>query len=282
MRDSRGDVDFEISFSALLATIAVYISSSSIAYEPMVEVSAIGLLLLTLIRRIGYMNGLSIRHPIFPLTTYVMSSISYIVCVYILYCIAEVAIVPIGSVNTLHSFLIISITLPILVLTLQEVTIGGFMGETQRIFETASSENEGTFGEFIWGQFAKVSREGRVDQPEYTVQKKLSEFSKSKSFSEATPEQRRAVYSHLVGGIIGLILPFVVYGGISLLLGYILQVSLFLSFSIAISVLMITGPIDIWLSGYGLVPINQTAWLYKSLAAAVAIVLSFVILPLGS
>jgi len=281
MRDPRGDVDFEISFFALLATVAIYISSSSIAHEQIVEVSAIGLLFLTLVRRISYMNGLSTRHPIFPLTTYVMSSISYFVSIYILYCATELLTSLITSVDTFNLFLIISITSPILILLLQEATIGGFMSETQRIFETISLESEIEFIKFVGKQLARVSEKGRTGQSDYTMQKEISDFSKSRSLSEVTPEQRRVVYGQVIGSTLGFTAGFLLYGAVALLLGYIFQVSIFLSVILTLAVLMVTGPIDIWLSRYGIVPMNNTSEWYKGLAAIVGIVISFIILPVG-
>jgi hypothetical protein len=57
------NVDFEIAFASLLATLSAYLSVDAFAYEWVVEGAAISLLILTLLRRVGLMNRLEKQPP---------------------------------------------------------------------------------------------------------------------------------------------------------------------------------------------------------------------------
>ena len=278
-RERSGDVDFEIAFSALLATLATYISVESFAYEWAVESAAILLLVLTLIRRVGYMNGLKNTHPVFPITTHIMSGISYVVSVYLLFWLSGLVTIVAPQFDAITVFLIMTVPLVITVAIVQELAIGGFMEETESIFGTASRENQGTAGGAVWGKFEAVSRASRTEIETY--QTTLSKYRDSKTLEEISPEKQRAALAHLFGSFVGLLLPFVVYGALGYILAEFLPVSLIVSLWAIMCFHMITSVIDVWLSGYGLIPINETGWVPKVFSTTVGIVFMMVALPIS-
>lgn len=271
-------VDFEIAFSALLATLAIYISTELFSYEQIVESIAIILIVLTLVRRVGLMNGLNSDHLMFFISTHLMSGISYIVMFYLLYWVSE-KVSAIVSYDVILVFVLLPVPLVLAVIIIQEVAIGGFMKASEEVFDATSIENKGTLGGEMWGRLSDIARESRTDVAD-TYQARLSEYQNSKQFSDLSKEKQRAVLEHILGSVIGMLSPFIVYGFLGLILAISLNLSVWLSLWVVFCFHIITVPVDIWFSGYGLIQLNETGWLPKVVTTTVGIVFCFYTLPL--
>jgi len=280
-REHTGDVDFEITFSALLATLAIYLSIPSVSHEWIIEFAAISLLFLTLIRRIAYMNKLPQTHQFFTASSQIMSGISYIVCFYILFWISSKTPVITEIYSQISVFSIIVLPLVLGSVIIQEITIGGFMKESQNVFKSVSIQHQGSLGNVFWQKFTSSSRQARTDQNITTRQSHLSEYKKTKDWDEVTFEEKKFIISHIAGTIFGFLLPFIIYGGLSIILASSLNISILLSFWVIICFHIITFPIDIWFSGYGLVPLENSSWLMKSVITTIGIVFCFYIFPMN-
>lgn len=271
-------VDFEIAFSALLATLTIYINTELFSYKQIVESIAIVLIVLTLVRRVGLMNGLNSDHPMFLTSTHLMSGISYIVVFYLLYWTSEKisALLPYEIISV---FVLLPFPLVLAVVILQEVVIGGFMRATEEVFDATSIENKGTLGGEIWRKFSDIARESRTDAAD-EYQARLAGYQNSKDFEDITKEKQKAVLGHILGSIVGLLLPFLVYGFLGVVLAYFLNISVWLSLWIVFCFHIITVPVDIWFSGYGLIQLNETGWLPKVVTTTIGIIFCFYALPL--
>lgn len=277
--EASKNVDFEIAFAALLATLSVYLSVEMFDYEWIVEGAAIGLLILTLIRRVGIMNKLANTHPVFSITTHIMSGISYVVAFYLLFWVAEL----VGGLIPISVYWIFILFTPFIVLSLvilQEIAVGGFMREAEDAFRSVSVRHGGSHSGDVFEYFSDTARQSRTDSNSSLKQTRLTDFRSSKPLEEATPEELRVELVDRVITTIGLLLPFFIYGSLGMALAFWTDSSIVISILFIVCYLAITGLIDVWFSGYGLVPLGETDGKYKAAVIIIGTSFCFYALPL--
>jgi hypothetical protein len=273
------NVDFEIAFASLLATLSAYLSVDAFAYEWVVEGAAISLLILTLLRRVGLMNRLENNHPVFFITTYVMTGISYVVAFYLIFWIAELieGLIPIA---VLWIFIVSTPAIVLGLVIAHEIAVGGFMSEAEDAFRSVSIEHRGSRSGVVFEHFSDTARQSRTDRNSSLKQTRLTDYKNSKPLEEATPEELRAVLMHRLGTTIGLLVPFFVYAVLGVALAFWTGSSMLISILLVVCYLAITGLIDVWFSGYGLVQLGETDGKYKAAVIIIGIVFCFHSLPL--
>lgn len=282
--NSIDSIDFEIAFSALLATTVTKLTTPYLQYSDIVEWMAIGLLLLTLIRRVGIVNQLDKKEPLFLYTNHLMKSISLVCLVYILFSISNLVYVNTGIGNGLIIFWIITIPIAIVIPVFQELTLGGgYMSEAQDAFSRAAEENQGTLGGKVWDFFESISKPTENIKSDVGKQAAIDDFDSKENTSKNVKIDKELLLSaiaHIFGTVLGLLLPIILYGIVATVMSRILVVSIYEALWTALCVLFLTGLTDIWFSKYGLIKVNETGWAGKAASVTAATVFSMLMLPL--
>ena len=162
-------VDSEIALTAFLAATITGYEMSSNGYYPVFKVIAIGLLVLTLLRRMAIMQRLHAKSNPLKVTTYVLDFATYAA---ILYCIQ----IPLRWINSAFELpislpLFFGIVAPVLLFSSflgWEIAYASALDEGSRIFGSAAQKHRGTVLGAVFRSFADSLSEDN--------QSKLSEY----------------------------------------------------------------------------------------------------------
>lgn len=278
------NADFEIAFAALLATAISQSETPYIQYPNLVEWMAISLLFLTLIRRIGVVNQLDKEKFLFIYSNYLMKLVSLVCLVYIIFSLSYLIHSYFGIWNSMSIFWIIAIPIAVMAPVFQEIFLGGgYMIEAQRAFSEAAEANKGTFGGKIWSQLGLISKPAEEMKENSGTQLEIDDFYCKENTSqrgEIPTKLLRRTALHIVATIVGLLLPFVLYGLVALAVSIHLEISIYVGLWTGLCVLSLTGLTDIWFSRYGLIKVNQTNWVGKAVSTMFALAFCMLMLPL--
>lgn len=258
-------IDSEIALTALLASVVAAYPISGLALYPLVKAAAIGLLALTLAKRIGLLSGLSNDDRPLRLLAYAMdlaTTVSILYCCYaaLRTSLAWVNISPQSAVFALA----FSVGTPVLIIAttvISELVFGDLLGEGQRVFAASAGQHQGEAMGWYLRQISEFVAEKRTAEPT-THQSNLTDG----RFTERTIEDlsEEELEQHATSVAV-----FLLSAGFALL-GYALLpvvaiVGLGLPWLLAglllVAVVIVDAIVRLWYSTYGLLQIeNRNGW----------------------
>jgi len=169
-----GDVDFEIAFAALIATVISILQPIHMSYYYIVLPSGISLLVLTLIRRIMIMSPISNNKFISRWSTHTMTAIASFCIVYILF---EIGLRFLSAIyfplNNVIFVSLIIVFLIILVIAGLQMQFGGLFKNIQdKIYAAAYEHKDNPAGQYWWS-IANMIGYCHNSKAEWYVQKRL-------------------------------------------------------------------------------------------------------------
>lgn len=248
--------DSEIALTALLSAAVMGYPIENFILYPVVKFVAVSLLLLTLARRVGIMNGLTNRNTLIQITTYIMDPATYISFFYLSYVfITWVSdIIGLNSDPGAVAFGLGTSTLVFLVFIGSEILFGAALREGERGFSVTAQQHR---GEVIGVFFSQIAGFVSSRSPnKETRQTKLSEFYERTIDEYSFDEHLRVGKSFLV-----MLLSFLIVGlsYVSLVaVGiYVFPVGKVGIILLLLSVVIVSAFFRLWYSNYGLMQIEN-------------------------
>lgn len=254
-------VDSEIALTALLAAAVNAYPSPEMRLYPYVRLAAVGLLALTLAKRIGTLNGRSSDDRSLRVLTYLMDPVTYISYLYLCLVVAqsgwnafaeatpEVRVLVFGATTLAGTFGLFLAS---------ELAFGASLREGERIFAASAEQHRGEAFGVLLRRIADFVRASRVGDSPVMRQTTLLE---SRFYDRSPEEYSReellaagrslAVLFVSVGTAVGGYLLLGVFGALYFDVGWLAALWLLLAIAV------VSAYFRIWYSNYGLVPVED-------------------------
>jgi hypothetical protein len=253
---SLNKVDSEIALTALLSAAVMGYPTPNLSLYPAVRVVAVGLLVLTLARRTGIVNGLTDDDAVIRATTYLMDPATYISFLYL----SHVLIGWAANTTILDSEPSAAVfgggtaVLVFAVFCTSELLFGAALREGERVFSATARHHRGeVFGEVL-SQVAAFVGSRRQTKP--TRQAKLGRFYDRTIEDYSWDEQVQVTKSFLVM-LFSLFIPVVGYGLLAAVGIHVFAVGWMTALLLLLSVLLTSAFFRLWYSNYGLVQVED-------------------------
>lgn len=250
------NIDSEIALTALLSAAVMGNPTPELSLYPVVKMVAVGLLVLTLARRIGIMNGLNEHDLVIRATTYLLDPATYISFLYLSYVLVSLVVnyTRPRSEPSLVVFGIGTALLVFLVFITSELLFGGTLQEGERVFSATAQQHRGeVFGAVLTQISAFV---GSRKTQNATRQTKLGRFYDRTIEDYSWDEQVKIVKSFFVM-LLGILISIVGYGLLAAVGTYAFPVGWVPSFLLLLSVMLVSAFFRLWYSNYGIVQIED-------------------------
>lgn len=246
------EVDFEIALTALLATTVASFPVGTITEYHIVKVLAVGLLVLTLIRRLALINQIEQDSRLLEVTTQLLDLFTYISVMYLFYNFsvrfASIEQIPVAA-STIFTLVAPSFAMGFLLV--QEVVLKDALEGSVELFTAKSDARRGT----VFGAFLSVlavfvgNRRHRFHKD--TRQTNLVEFvdqDASKRTDEQVAQMRVSVLNFLLGAVL---LPLLFLSVLVATGSWLLGISMVTALLLLFVLFTVAGLVDIWYSIYG-------------------------------
>lgn len=250
-------VDSEIALTALLAAAVAGYPTPPLSVYPAVKVTAFGLLVLTLARRTGIVNGLTGDALVIRVTTYVMDPATFISFLYLSFVLvgrlANVA--DIGSEPSIVGFAIVTSSLVFVVFLSSELLFGAALREGGRVFAATSRQHRGeAFGAAL-SQIAAFVEESRRREGE-TRQVQLTQFH-DRSIEDYSWDEQKQVATSMLIMLVSFLIPLVGYALLVVVGTRVFDIGWVPAVLLLMSVMLVSAFFRLWYSNYGLVQVEE-------------------------
>jgi hypothetical protein len=250
-------VDSEIALTALLSAAVAGYPAPTLSVYPVVKLTALGLLVLTLARRTGIVNGLTGDASMIRATTYVMDPATFISFLYLSYLLARwmSKTTDLGSDPSVVMFAIVTSILVFVVFLGSELLFRASLREGERVFSATSRQHRGEAFGAVLSQIAAFVGESRRLEGE-TRQVKLTRFYDQTVEDYSWDEQVQLVKSFLVM-LISFAIPPLGYGLLAVVGTRIFDVGWAPAVVLLLPVILVSAFFRLWYSNYGLVQVED-------------------------
>lgn len=203
--------DSEIALTALLSAAVMGYPMPNLSLYPALRLVAIGLLLLTLVRRIGIVNGLTDDDVVIRATTYLMDPATYIAFLYLSYVYARWVMntANLGSEPSVTSYGAGTAVLIFVVFLTSELLFGSALREGERVFSATARQHRGEIFGAVLSQIGAFVGSRRPTNT--TRQAKLGRFHDRTIKDYSWNEQVQVVKSFFIM-LLSLLISIVGYG----------------------------------------------------------------------
>lgn len=249
-------VDSEIALTALLSAAVMGYPAPDLSVYPIVKLAAIGLLLLTLARRTGVMNGLADPDTVIHATTYLMDPATYISFLYLSYKLTQwmMSTVVSNSEPGAAIFGAGTATLVFIIFLISELVFGSALREGERVFSATARQHRGEALGGVLSQISVFVASRRTEN--VTRQAKLGRYYDRTIDDYSQDEQVRMVKSFLVM-LLSILIAVIGYGLVAKLGVYVFNVRWVSILLLLLSVILVSAFFRIWYSNYGLIQIED-------------------------
>lgn len=253
---SLNKVDSEIALTALLSAAVMGYPTPDLSLYPAVRVVAVGLLVLTLARRTGIVNGLTDDDVVIRATTYLMDPATYISFLYLSHVLIGWAAdtTMLDSEPSAAVFGGGTAVLIFVVFLTSELLFGAALREGERVFSVTARHHRGEVFGAVLSQVAAFVGSRRQTKP--TRQAKLGRFYDRTIEDYSWDEQVRVAKSFLVM-LLSLFIPVVGYGLLATVGIHVFAVGWVSVLLLLLSVLLTSAFFRLWYSNYGLVQVED-------------------------
>jgi len=246
-------IDTEIALTALLASAVASYPRPGLTLYPLFKLVAGSLLVITLVRRLAIMNGLTSDHRLIHGTTHLLDVATDISVLYLSYIglealagliwpsatlsVVEYSAGVIAGVYVLYGFL--------------EVIFATELAEGERIFTSVANKHRGEVLGVALRQFTRFVSQSR----QTTVQTTLSQYY-DRNQAEVTTKEYIAIGRSFIRFGLTLVVIIIGYSGLTAV-GAWLWGSGWTTLPLVVTVLLISGLVRLWYSNYGLIPVEE-------------------------
>jgi hypothetical protein len=258
-------IDSEIALTALLASLVTAYPTPDLWLYSFVKGAAIGLLAMTLGKRVGLISGLSSDDWPMRLLAYAMDFTTTVTILYCCYAALRTSLtwVNIGPQSAVFP-LVFSVGTPVLVImtvVVSELIFGDLLGEGERVFAASATQHQGEAMGWYLRQVSEFVGEKRTADPT-THQSKLTDWQFSERTIEDLSEEELEQHATSIT-IFYLSVGFVLLGYLLLPIVTVLVFgqSWFLAGLLLLAVVTVDAIVRLWYSTYGLLKIeNRNGW----------------------
>ncbi|AHG00741.1 hypothetical protein HALLA_05870 [Halostagnicola larsenii XH-48] len=241
-------VDFEIALTALVATTVAAFPTGEVPEYSVIRVFAVGLLALTLIRRLAVMNALKKDGYVLEITTQLLDLFTYISVLYLLFNISlRIAESPLGFLSPQTLFLIITPVCALGLLLVQQVALNDALRGSEKLFATKSEEHHGEFLGLVLMEVAVFVGKRRQLLHNESRQSRLVEYYPDFIMKDDDSPLQKGIFYAISGTVL---LSFILLLGAG---SIILDIPLFGAVALLISTMLVIGLVDLWYSLYGVI-----------------------------
>lgn len=254
-------VDSEIALTALLAAAVTGYPSPEMRLYPYVKLTAVGLLALTLAKRVGILNGRTSDDRSLLVLTYLMEPATYVSFLYLCLVVARwvgQTSADLTPETRLFLFGGVAVVAAFGLFLASEIVFGASLREGERIFAASAEQHRGEAFGVLLRRIAGFVGASRVATDRATNQSTLTES----RFYDLSPEdysekellaaaRSLAVMLASIGLAVGSYLLLLVAGGVFFDVGW------FLSSWLLLTVAVVSAYFRIWYSNYGLVSVED-------------------------
>ena len=246
-------IDTEIALTALLASAVASYPRPGLALYPLFKLIAVSLLVITLVRRLAMVNGLTSDHRLLHVTTHLLDIATDISVLYLSYVGLEAFVGLIRPAATLGllEYSVGTIAGVYVFYGLLELIFRTELAEGERIFAAAADKHRGEVLGVVLRQFAGFVSQSR----QTTVQTTLGQYY-DRDPESVTAEEYIAVGRGFIR--LGLVLAAVIigYSGLAAV-GAWLWGSGLTTALLVLTILLISALVRLWYSNYGLIPVEE-------------------------
>jgi len=266
VNDKVSQVDFEISLCALLSVLVLNYSIHSGLYI-YIEIFGLGILAVTLIRRMALINEVPSDSRFFLLSTY---SLLFLMITLSMYVFFVISVYISGSIIVLgigfkEIFWVFTPAVTLLIATTQQLTIGGFLEEGSNIFDKNYEKQKSPLIRSFSKKMSIFSADASGSHEH--IQTRTSRYVNNEidvdDLSEEEFEQLLEVGYNVLGEVVGILAAVLLYLVLIFSASLYYQVTFLDAFFTFISMFIVYGLLNIWLSRYGLLNLNQVNGLKK-------------------
>ena len=250
-------VDSEIALTALLSAAVTGYPTPTLSVYPVVKLTALGLLVMTLARRTGIVNGLTRDATVIRATTYVMDPATYISFLYLSYLLVRwmSKTANLGADPSVVMFAIVTSALVFVVFIVSELLFRAPLREGERVFSATSRQHRGEVFGAVLSQIAAFVDESRRMEDE-SRQVKLTRFY-DRTVEDYSWEKQVQLAKSLLVMLVGFAIPLLGYGLLSAVGTRIFDIGWVSAVTLLFSVILVSAFFRIWYSNYGLVQVED-------------------------
>lgn len=252
-------IDSEIALTALLAASVSAFPLPTMELYPVIKLVAIGLLFITLTRRMAVIQGISPKSRLLRVTTHILDPATYISILYLIYVLIRGLSnwVGIGEVDP-AVFGALGGGVIFLGFLAWELTYRAGLREGERSFDAVADRHKGEFLGAMLANLAKFVQSERVYGEQITTQKSLGSFrDNTRDIEDLTPGERIILTKYLFKTAIAIILPVISYILLMIFSGILFSGSWVARFLLLFAVIVTSGFTRLWYSRYGLLKIEE-------------------------
>lgn len=254
-------VDSEIALTALLAAgVTAYPSPSLWFYRP-VKLAAVGLLALTLAKRVAVLNGLTVDDTPLRWFTHLMDPPTYVAYLYLVWTATGYALKVVAEPTPEMHTLAFAVAVPIVtfgVFIASQLAFGGPLREGERIFAASAEQHQGEVLGAILRGISWFVADSRQPDTTPTRQTKLTELRfHDRDLSELTQDEQATLArsAGITATSLGIVL--LVYAALIVGAVWFTGIVWWLAAVLLFAVLVVSAYFRIWYSNYGLVRIEN-------------------------
>jgi hypothetical protein len=277
---SLNRIDSEIALTALLSAAVMGYPMSDLSVYPAVKVVAFGLLVLTLARRTGIVNGLTDEDAVIRATTYLMDPATYISFLYLVYVLVNRIqnSIPGQSNFDIVLFSIFAGSLAFGLFLVSELLFDAPLNEGERIFEASAQQHRGEAFGILLAQFADYVGSSSPKQVDKGQQVALTDS----RFDNRSPEDytgEELLYAVFSTVVMLAALGFAVAGYVLLIAvgQWLFDIGWLSAISLLFAVVLVSALFRIWYSNYGLVQVENKNGYFSFIGDAVAYLVTILI-----
>ena len=252
-----GAIDSEIALTALFTITVAGYPLASLDIYPYVKLAAVGLLVLTLVRRVGSVNGLTDDDVVIRATTHLINPATYVSFLYLSYALTRWLAVTIGlgSDTGVAWFSAVTTALVFAVFLSSELLFGAALREGERVFSATSRQHRGeVFGAVLSlvATFVARSRH-REGEPR---QVKLARFY-DRSIKDYPWDEQVEVAKSFWIILVSFCIPLLAYSLLVAVGGRVFGIGWSAAAVLLVPVILVSAFTRLWYSNYGFVQVED-------------------------
>jgi hypothetical protein len=248
-------VDSEIALTAFLAAGVTAYPISRIRGYPLIQLIAISLLFLTLIRRMAVLQGIQAENSLLKVTTYILDPATYISILYLVIVLNN-WIAPANKSGTVSPpvFAITAIVVIFLLFFGWELVFRAALREGERVFSAKADEHgRDLLGVFLL-KFSRYIKSERVYNEPITEQRQINDYlDNTRKFEDLDDEEKVELGMSMLSTTAGVLLALLAYPALAILHIVFFSTNLVTAFLLLLSVVVTAGFVRLWYSRYGVI-----------------------------
>lgn len=248
-------VDSEIALTALLAAGVTAYPIPWVEVYRLVQLIAISLLFLTLIRRMAVVQGIPAENSLLKMTTFVLEPATYISILYLVLALST-RIAPTNGSDVVDPLFFAAYATGVIFLLFLgwELVFRVALREGERVFSAKADEHRRDILGILLSRLARYVKSERVYHEPITEQRKISDYlDNTRKVEDLDHDEKVALAMNILGTTVGISLAILAYPVLALLHTVLFSTSLITAILLLLSVAVTAGFVRLWYSRYGVI-----------------------------